>query len=120
MITVNCSACGGQPEFDDSEAGKEAMCPLCREMLLITAASSISQQIFSIYSQSAISTRWRTLMSGVVNTTMGCGWAITAWGGGLIIEHFGYNKVFLTGAATTVISVAVFALVARRAPEPTR
>ena len=89
-------------------------------MLLITAASSISQQIFTIYSQSAISTRWRTLMSGVVNTTMGCGWAITAWGGGLIIEHFGYNKVFLTGAATTVISVAVFALVARRAPEPTR
>ena len=89
-------------------------------MLLITAASSISQQILTIYSQSAIAPRWRTLMSGVVNTTMGCGWAITAWGGGLIIERYGYDKVFLTGAATTVISVAVFALVARRAPEPTR
>ena len=38
MITVNCSACGGQPEFDDSEAGKEAQCPLCREPLVLTPA----------------------------------------------------------------------------------
>ena len=43
MITVNCSACGGQPEFDDSEAGKKALCPLCREMLLITAAKPASE-----------------------------------------------------------------------------
>ena len=38
MITVNCSACGGQPQFDESESGKDAPCPLCRELLVITPA----------------------------------------------------------------------------------
>ena len=38
MITVNCSACGGQPQFDESESGKDALCPLCRELLMITPA----------------------------------------------------------------------------------
>ena len=43
VITVNCSACGGQPQFDDSEAGKEALCPLCHEMLLVTAAKPVGE-----------------------------------------------------------------------------
>ena len=38
MITVNCSACGGQAQFDDSESGREAVCPLCHESLVVTPA----------------------------------------------------------------------------------
>ena len=38
MITVNCSACGGQSQFDDSESGREAVCPLCHEALVVTPA----------------------------------------------------------------------------------
>ncbi len=38
MITVNCRACSGQPQFDESESGKDALCPLCRELLMITPA----------------------------------------------------------------------------------
>jgi hypothetical protein len=40
VITVNCSACGGQPQFDDSESGKKAVCPLCREPLILTPTKS--------------------------------------------------------------------------------
>ena len=38
MITVNCSVCGGQPQFDDSESRREAVCPLCHESLVVTPA----------------------------------------------------------------------------------
>ena len=62
MITVNCSACGGQPEFDDSEAGKEALCPLCREMLLITAAKPAgelsAEEQMAQYEESLKETDW--------------------------------------------------------------
>ena len=36
---MNCSACGGQPEFDESESGREAFYLLCREPLVLTASS---------------------------------------------------------------------------------
>ncbi len=55
MITVNCSACGGQ-------AGKEAMCPLCREMLLITAAKPAgelsAEEQMAQYEESLKETDW--------------------------------------------------------------
>ena len=62
MINVNCSACGGQPEFDDSESGKEAMYPLCREMLLITAAKPAgelsAEEQMAQYEESLKETDW--------------------------------------------------------------
>ena len=62
MITVNCNACGGQPQFDDSETGKEAMCPLCREMLLITAAKPAgelsAEEQMAQYEESLKETDW--------------------------------------------------------------
>ena len=85
-------------------------------MLAISATSAVSQQIFTIYSQLITDARWRTLMSGVLNTIMGCGWAVTAWGGGVMIEKWGYSALFLAGAGSTANTVAVFAIVARRLP----
>ena len=62
MITVNCSACGGQPQFDDAQAGKEAVCPLCREMLLITAAKPAgelsAEEQMAQYEESLKETDW--------------------------------------------------------------
>ena len=40
MFTVNCSVCGGQPLFDDSESGREAVCRLCLESLVVTPAKA--------------------------------------------------------------------------------
>ena len=62
VITVNCNACGGQPQFDDSNAGKEALGPLCREMLLITAAKPAgelsAEEQMAQYEESLKETDW--------------------------------------------------------------
>ena len=62
MITVNCSACGGQPQFDESELGNKASCPLCRVMLLITAAKPAgelsAEEQMAQYEESLKETDW--------------------------------------------------------------
>ena len=62
MITVNCSACGGQPQFDESELGGEAMCPLCREPLVVTpakpAAELSAEEQMAQYEESLKETDW--------------------------------------------------------------
>ncbi|MBT3343141.1 MAG: MFS transporter [Gemmatimonadetes bacterium] len=83
-------------------------------MLVIASTAAISQQTFTIHSQSIVDERWRTLMSGVLNTVMGFGWAVTALAGGQIIEHWGYTAIFYTAAASTLLTVVVSYLVAHR------
>ena len=62
MIIVHCSACGGQPQFDESESGKEALCPLCHEMLLVTAAKPVGElsveEQMAQYEESLKETDW--------------------------------------------------------------
>ena len=62
MITVNCSACGGQPQFDESESGKDALCPLCRELLVITPAKPADElseeEQMAQYEESLKETDW--------------------------------------------------------------
>lgn len=62
VITVNCSACGGQPQFDESEAGKEALCPLCRKLLVITPAKPVgglsTEEQMARYEDSLKETDW--------------------------------------------------------------
>ena len=62
MITVNCSACGGQPQFDESESGKDALCPLCRELLVISSAKPADElseeEQMAQYEESLKETDW--------------------------------------------------------------
>ena len=62
MITVNCSACGGQPEFEESHAGREAKCPLCHEPLMVTTTKSVgelsSEEQMARYEESLKETDW--------------------------------------------------------------
>jgi len=62
VITVNCSACGGQPQFDESESGKDALCPLCRELLVITPAKPADElseeEQMAQYEESLKETDW--------------------------------------------------------------
>lgn len=81
-------------------------------MLVLTSTSSVSQQIFQLYSQSVVDPRWRPLMSGVVNTTLGLGWAIIAFLGGHIIEQEGYDVLFLVGGGVTLVTCGIFLAVA--------
>jgi MFS family permease len=83
-------------------------------MLAVMSTSAISQQIFNIHSQSSVAPRWRTLMSGIVNTTMGVGWGATAFAGGLVIERWGYETLFLGGSAASALTVVLYLVVAPR------
>ena len=62
MITVNCSACGGQPQFDESELGNKASCPLCHELLVITPAKPVDElseeEQMAQYEESLKETDW--------------------------------------------------------------
>ena len=62
MITVNCSACGGQPQFDEAASGGEAMCPLCREPLVVTPAKPADElseeEQMALYEKSLKETDW--------------------------------------------------------------
>ena len=62
MITVNCSACGGQPQFDEPELGNKASCPLCHELLVITPAKPADElseeEQMAQYEESLKETDW--------------------------------------------------------------
>ena len=62
MITVNCSACGGQPQFDESEAGRETVCPQCGDPLVITPARPAgglsAEEQMARYEESLKETDW--------------------------------------------------------------
>ena len=62
VITVNCSGCGGQPQFDDSESGREAVCPLCHESLVVTPAKPpgelSAEEQMAQYEESLKETDW--------------------------------------------------------------
>jgi MFS family permease len=86
-------------------------------MLIMASAAAISQQVFTLFSQSVVTDRWRSLMSGVTNTVMGAGWALTALAGGHVIKHWGYPTIFLIGSGATILTVVVFVAVARHLQE---
>ena len=62
MITVNCSACGGQPQFEESDAGRKTICPLCHEPLMVALAKSVgelsSEEQMARYEESLKETDW--------------------------------------------------------------
>ncbi len=62
MITVNCSACGGQSQFDEPEAGRNVVCPQCGEPLVITPAKPADElseeEQMALYEKSLKETDW--------------------------------------------------------------
>ena len=56
-------------------------------------------------------------MSGVTNTVMGAGWAMTALAGGHVITRWGYPTLFLIASGGTMITVLAFVTVARHLQE---
>ena len=86
-------------------------------MLIMASAAAISQQAFTLFSQSVVSDHWRSLMSGVTNTVMGAGWAMTALAGGHVITRWGYPTLFLIASGGTMITVLAFVTVARHLQE---
>jgi len=60
MITLNCSNCGGQPQFDDSVAAGKVDCPLCGEPLKInqTPGKLSADEQMALYEESLKDSDW--------------------------------------------------------------
>ena len=62
VITVNCNACGTQPQFEESEVGREKVCPQCGERLLVTASRPTgelsAEEQMARYEESLKETDW--------------------------------------------------------------
>jgi predicted MFS family arabinose efflux permease len=74
----------------------------------VMAMSSVWRPPFQVYRLEIISPRWRALMSGASNMSLGLSWAAMSLGGARIAENAGYGSVFLLGAMLTTSGALLF------------
>lgn len=76
--------------------------------IVMLATLSLTDPSFYMFSQLAVEPRWRTTMSSVFSMAAGIGISLTAFGGGFVITNFGFQTLFVTGAALSVVAAAIF------------
>jgi predicted MFS family arabinose efflux permease len=69
---------------------------------------SIARPAYMVYSQEIIGARWQGAMSAATTMAIGISWSIMAFGGGYVIELFGYRTLFLIGALLTALGSLLF------------
>jgi predicted MFS family arabinose efflux permease len=74
----------------------------------LTMVASFSRPAFIAFQQEGVRPRWRTAMSGATNMASGLGFAVAAFGGGILIPATGYRGLFLIGAAISLVEVLIF------------
>jgi hypothetical protein len=74
----------------------------------VMAMSSAWRPTFLVYRLEIVSLRWRALMSGASNMSMGLSWAVMGLGGAHIAKSAGYGSVFLLGAILTTSGAMLF------------
>jgi predicted MFS family arabinose efflux permease len=74
----------------------------------VMAMSGIWRTPNTVYRMEIVSPRWRALMSGASNMSMGLSWAVMGLGGARIAENAGYGSVFLLGAILTTSGTLLF------------
>jgi predicted MFS family arabinose efflux permease len=72
------------------------------------ALASLVRPAFMMYTMEVVSARWRTAMSGSGTFSVGLSWAITAFGGGLLISYVSFRAMFLSAALLTLLGAATF------------
>ena len=66
--------------------------------IVAVAMTAITLPTFGVYHQESVPPKWRTAMSGAVNTATGLSNAMMAYGGAYIIINMGYRELFLLAA----------------------
>jgi len=74
----------------------------------VVAISAVWRSPIQVYRLEIVSLRWRSMMSGASNMSMGLSWAVMGLGGAHIAEHVGYGSVFLLGAFLTTSGAFLF------------
>lgn len=67
-----------------------------------------------MFSQEAVSERWRTTTSAIATIGMATGWATASWLSGAWINTIGFGGLFLSGAGFALVSFILMAAYLRR------
>ena len=76
--------------------------------VLISALGTVRYAAMSVYQQEMVRARWRSQMSVASNLVAGLSYSTVPLIGGFAIAAFGYQSLFLTSPALTVVGVLVF------------
>jgi predicted MFS family arabinose efflux permease len=74
----------------------------------VIAMASIWRTPIVVYRMEIVPPRWRALISGTSNMSLGVSYAITGLGGAYIAQNAGYSSVFLAGAVLTALGTLLF------------
>ena len=77
-------------------------------LVAIVAASSALDAVFGVYSQKIATPEHRGAMSGAIALGAGGGYAFTMYGGGYVIDKFGFQPLFLLCGAMVIAAALVF------------
>ena len=75
--------------------------------MILIGAVSLSNPTFLVFSQDVVEPRWRTTIASSISMSVGLGVAVTSFGGGYIIAAFGYQTLFIMGAAAGLLGAII-------------
>lgn len=76
--------------------------------IIVTAVGSLRYLAFLVYALSLVPQERRSLMAGTGEMAIGFSFAVMAFMGGYAIVWYGYEPVFLAGAALTAVGAVAF------------
>ena len=85
--------------------GFNGLTHIARTALVLTAMSSVSA-------------RWRTTMAGATETAAALAFIAAGFGGGQVIDAWGYDPVFIAGCVGCVLAIVLYRLYRRRSSAP--
>lgn len=69
--------------------------------------SAVRMPALQVYQMEMIEKRWRSLAYGAVNTAMGLSFGLVSFGGGQIIERWGYTSLFAMGVILSFFGATI-------------
>ena len=69
--------------------------------------SAVRMPALQVYQMEMIEKRWRSLAYGAVNTAMGLSFGLVSFGGGQIIERWGYTSLFALGVTLSTVGATI-------------
>ncbi len=79
--------------------------------------SAVRMPALQVYQMEMIEKHWRSLAYGAVNTAMGLSFGLVSFGGGQIIEKWGYTNLFAMGVTLSFVGATIMWMMLKR-PTP--
>jgi len=76
--------------------------------------SAVRMPALQVYQMEMIEKRWRSLAYGAVNTAMGLSFGLVSFGGGQIIERWGYTSLYTLGVSLSIVGASIMWMMLKR------